>query len=253
MMKIRKFPIKPWTSMKWSVLRSCSFLVPSVSNGFLILVTMAIGCADGSVEAAKRMKSADNLMEMGRAFHEYHFHNSPPGFPTESNDGTAKLSWRVQILPFLGEKSLYDDFHHQESWDSPHNRKLLAKMPLVFIDPRFQKADEATQGATYYRGFVRSGAVLGAKPPVSLGAIANAKGASNTIVVVEAGEAMPWTKPEDVGFGANGPFGGPNRLPFLVLFADGHFQTMPTTNDPQLLDKLINWQTQEPGVVPPVE
>jgi len=64
---------------------------------------------------------------------------------------------------------------------------------------------------------------------VRLGAVTNANGAS-TVMVVEAGDPMPWTKPEDISFDAKGPFGGPKRLSFLALFADGHPQTMSATD-----------------------
>jgi hypothetical protein len=43
--------------------------------------------------------------------------------------GKALLSWRVELLPYLGEQALYNQFKRDEPWDSPHNRKLLSKMP----------------------------------------------------------------------------------------------------------------------------
>jgi hypothetical protein len=46
----------------------------------------------------------------------------------------SRLSWRVALLPFLGEQSLYSEFHHDEPWDSPHNQSLVSRMPKVFGD-----------------------------------------------------------------------------------------------------------------------
>ena len=35
------------------------------------------------------------------------------------------LSWRVKLLPYLGETKLYQEFHRDEPWDSRHNQTLL--------------------------------------------------------------------------------------------------------------------------------
>ena len=44
----------------------------------------------------------------------------------------TKLTWRVAILPDLGQKALYDKFHLDEPWDSEHNLTLLDQMPDVY-------------------------------------------------------------------------------------------------------------------------
>jgi RNA polymerase sigma factor (sigma-70 family) len=49
-------------------------------------------------------------------------------------------------------------------------------------------------------------------------------GTSNTLMVVEAADAVPWTKPDDLPFSANAPLprlGGSMRGGFAALFADG--------------------------------
>ena len=38
---------------------------------------------------------------------------------------TPLLSWRVEILPYLGHHALYKQFRRDEPWDSEHNRKLI--------------------------------------------------------------------------------------------------------------------------------
>ena len=80
--------------------------------------------------------------------HNYHRrHNAfPPAF-SSSKDGKPLLSWRVLILPFLDQNSLYQEFHVDEPWDSPHNRALVAKMPAVYRCP-FEGRDMAAQGKT---------------------------------------------------------------------------------------------------------
>ena len=76
-----------------------------------------------------------------------------------SQDGTPLLSWRVAILPYMGEseKALYSQFKLTEPWDSPHNKGLLAKMPKVYA-PVVAKDGEKDKNVTHYLGFVGGGA-----------------------------------------------------------------------------------------------
>ena len=89
-------------------------------------------------EAAIRAQCTNNEKQIALALHNYHDqHNSfPPAF-SQGKDGKPLLSWRVLILPFLDQQqALYDQFHLDEAWDSPHNRTLIAKMPAVLSLPR---------------------------------------------------------------------------------------------------------------------
>ena len=104
---------------------------------------------------------------------------------------------------------------------------------------------------TYYRGFVGPGSVLGANPPATLSEITNKNGTSNTLLVVEAGDPVPWTKPEDPSFNENSPFGGPKRTKiFAALFADAHVQTLPQNFDRKMIGRMINWQNTIPVNLP---
>jgi RNA polymerase sigma factor (sigma-70 family) len=87
-------------------------------------------------------------------------HESAMGhFPTDivaQNTRTPLLSWRVAILPHIGEEKLYAEFKLTEPWDSEHNFKLLSKMPEVLrvgFEPK-----EASH--TYYQVVKAPGAAL---------------------------------------------------------------------------------------------
>jgi hypothetical protein len=178
---------------------------------------------DEKGQLARQMKqSENNLRKIGVAL--LNFHDTYKRFPPWavcSKDGKPLLSWRVALLPFLDNAGLYNQFKLDEPWDGPNNRKLIGKMPSVYAAPGVKTAEP---GLTYYQGFVGptagwqfqpdSNAFLGAQGlriPASF-----QDGTSNTIAVIEAGDAVPWTKPADLPYAADKP------LPRVGgLFKDG--------------------------------
>jgi prepilin-type processing-associated H-X9-DG protein len=169
--------------------------------------------------AAARAQAQNNLKQIGVAMHNYHdtFGAFPPA-AIYNKDGKALLSWRVLILPFVEQDALYKEFRLNEAWDSPHNKKLLAKMPKLYEMP----AQKAPPHSTYYQVFAGPGSVFEGKRGIRLTDITD--GTSNTIMVVEAGKAVPWTKPEDIPYVPGKPVpkvGGPRGGGFNALFCDG--------------------------------
>src|SRR5262249_33685587 len=140
-----------------------------------------------------------------------------------SKDGKPLLSWRVAILPFIEQKALYDQFKLDEPWDSPPNLKLLDKMPKIYAPVGGVKTK--APHSTFYQAIVGPGAAWELRPRPNAG-LFNAEGmrfpadfrdgTSNTILVVEGREAVPWTKPEDVRY-------DPKKAPPKLggLFKDG--------------------------------
>ncbi len=128
--------------------------------------------------------------------------------------GKPLLSWRVLILPFISQEQLFKEFRLDEPWDSPHNIELLPKMPRTYGPPP-GKANMVPPHHTVCKVFVGKGAafegVRGLRFPEDF-----PDGTSNTLMVVEAGEPVPWTRPEDLAYEPAGP------LPDLrCLFKDG--------------------------------
>jgi hypothetical protein len=200
-------------------------------------------------QSAQRLETQNNLLQIGTAFHIYHdAYNYLPLAAISDKQGKPLLSWRVALLPYLEEQALYAQFKQDEPWDSPHNKKLLDKMPKIYRNPRFQqKEDKVT--VTYFQGFVGTGGVLAGTPaPLTLEAITNVNGASNTCLVVEAGDPVPWTKPEDLVHDPKKPLpplGGPSRGNFLALFADRHVQLIPANTPEKIIRCMIQWNNTE--------
>jgi hypothetical protein len=165
-------------------------------------------------QATKRMLCASRLRQVGIAMHNYHKdHGHLPPAVVYGKDGQPLYSWRVVLLPYLEEGQLYKEFRLEEAWDSPHNGALLARMPKVYAPADDVKTEPYT---TFCQVFVGEGAAFEHNRKVTLEEIKEGDGLACTILAVEAGEAVPWTKPVDLPFGADKP------LPLLGgLFQEG--------------------------------
>ncbi len=195
----------------------------------------------------------NNLKQLGLALHNYLGKNH--AFPARAicnKDDKPRLSWRVAILPYLeadddSAQKLYEEFRLHESWNSDHNRKLLAKMPAVFRNP-----DNPEPDRTIYLGVVGEktlfGGERGAKAPVDV-----PDGLSNTMMVVEADTSVPWTKPEDLDYDAESPMNGLGHAHpsgFNALLADGSVKFILDSIDRDVLRGLMTANGGEPVTVP---
>jgi hypothetical protein len=157
-------------------------------------------------------KAKNNMRQILLAVHSYHdVHNGWPANVTDG-DGKAILSWRVQLLPYLEQGALHKKFDLTEPWDGPANKKLIDQIPDVFAPVR---VTTKVKGETFYQGFAGAGSVF--EPRARLSILGITDGTSNTIAVVEAGEPVIWTKPDDL------PFDPDKDLPKLGGQLDGDF------------------------------
>ena len=206
--------------------------------------------------SAQRMASMMNLKQIALAMHLHHDIRLrlPPAYSVDKQ-GKPLLSWRVHILPYIEQDTLYRAFHLDEPWDSEHNKKLIADMPLVYRAP----ASTAGPGMTDYVT-VRGPQTMfpGEKP---MGFIDVTDGLSNTIMVVESARPVIWTKPDDFEPSEENPMAGLLGLypgGFNAAFGDASVQFISAGADPKTLwlayqrdDGMpINMQNlfDEPGV-----
>jgi hypothetical protein len=159
---------------------------------------------------------------MAVAMHRYQEdHGSLPPPAVYDKEGKPLLSWRVLLLPYMGDNDLHKEFRLDEPWDSPHNRRLLPKMPKVYAP--FDGCPTPEPFTTFYQVFVGKGTAFEGPKGLHLGEDFP-DGTSNTILIVEAGSAVPWTMPEELPYAADRPLpalGGMFRDTFRVAFADG--------------------------------
>ncbi|HTU21321.1 MAG TPA: DUF1559 domain-containing protein [Gemmataceae bacterium] len=157
-------------------------------------------------DAAARQQSINNLEQMGLGMHNYNDVNDglPPAGIGDPGKPPAQrkplLSWRVAILPYVEQQQLYSQFKLDEPWDGPNNIKLLGKMPKIYQLPG---DDKTKTDHTHYQVFVGNGAAFDKTKNHTLADFRD--GASKTILIVEAENAVPWTKPEDVPFDPSKP------------------------------------------------
>ena len=185
-------------------------------------------------------ESRKNLRRLGFALISSAHDRNPSRLPAAAirKDGKPLLSWRVALLPLLGEQALYAKFHLDEPWDSPNNKALLDRMPAVYA-PVTRKGEESKH-STYYQVFAGPGALFDGDKGPDPDAIKD--GAGLTIMVVEAAKSVPWTKPEDIPFDKEKPLpelGGLFKAGFYVLFADGSVRFLGGKNKPEVLRALI--------------
>ncbi|MFI5456642.1 MAG: DUF1559 domain-containing protein [Isosphaerales bacterium] len=208
----------------------------------LVVVAVAV---PNAVRESRRDQCAVQLKRLGLAMHEYHeAHEHFPAPVLARGDGTPLLSWRVAILPHLGYRSLYERFHLDEPWDSPHNRALLKEMPAEFACPG---GPARRAGRTGYLVVVGPMTEFGSintpfEPTRGVDLREITDGTSQTVLVFETDVLVPWTKPDDLRWARGGP------LPHLVsphpggahaLFADGSTRFIKHAIRPDILQGLL--------------
>jgi prepilin-type processing-associated H-X9-DG protein len=205
-----------------------------------VLVALLLPAVQAAREAARRNVSMNNMKQMMLAFHNFHdARKKLPAHAIYSAEGKPLLSWRVQILPYIEEQALYQQFHLDEPWDSEHNRALIPLMPAVFANPNLP----SVPGKTNYLAVVGKECIFDGTAK-GMGFRNITDGTSKTIMLVEANadQAVDWTKPDDLKYDAQNPSAGLGGLRpggFNAAFADGHVAFIANSIDKQVLNSLF--------------
>lgn len=205
-----------------------------------VLVALLLPAIQSARQAAQRMNGSNNLKQVALGMHNYHdvYGRLPTqtGVPKGKGDG---LSWRVHILPYLGELELYEQFHLDEPWDSAHNKALIEKMPTVF---RSDREPKMPPGKTNIVSLIGSDTCMNREKGLRFQDFTD--GTSNTIMVVEANheKAVIWTQPEDLPFDKSHPLNGLGQSQaggFQVAFVDGSVQLIEATISQETFKAMV--------------
>jgi prepilin-type processing-associated H-X9-DG protein len=176
-------------------------------------------------------------------YQEAHGHFPAPALARR--DGTPLLSWRVALLPHLGYRALYDRFHLDEPWDSPHNRSLLAEMPAEFACPGGPGRRAGLTGYLVVVGPQTDPTSVNTpfEPTRGVDIREITDGLSNTVLVIETNSLVPWTRPDDLRWSPGGPLprlASPHDGGAHVVFADGAVRFLQPTIGPTILLAILN-------------
>ena len=141
-----------------------------------------------------------NLKQITVAVYSYEAKNGhfPPAILKEND---VERSWRVELLPFLAQQKLYDQYRKEEPWNSPANLKVAEQMPAVyglakdglqhthFLAVLTPSDDKDPQHQTFWNAGPD-------EPFVEMKNIPD--GASSTIMLIQSDLALPWTLPGDL-------------------------------------------------------
>ena len=151
------------------------------------------------------IKTLNGMKQIILAFHKYNDANKvfPPAYTVDAN-GKPLHSWRVLILPYVGQGELYNQIRLNEPWDSEYNKQ-------------FHNRDIAcyhSGGTDSPKGFTDFSLVVGPDTitdgPMARKMFDISDGLSNTILLVERTKSVCWMDPTEVtqeaallGFGAS--------------------------------------------------
>jgi hypothetical protein len=160
---------------------------------------------------------------------EERFGGAPP------TDLDNRLSWRVQILPFLEQENVYRQFRMNEPWNSPANQPLSNT-----VVPPYTDADTRTDPNTRYRCFYDNGAMFDTRGTTRMHSVTD--GLTYTIMYVEGGEKVTWSRFQEYKFDPKGPLpalGRADKDGFNAGMGDGSTRWVSKSVDPAILKAMI--------------
>ena len=224
-----------------------------VCGGLIFGLTLAVQRVR---DAAARMSSTTNYHQIGVATHNYNdtYETIPAPYARNQREGEPsiemgkRLSWRMEVLPYIEQGALYNQFNLSKAWDDPANRPFADTVvktygdqldPLDPLDPLTRVRCFYDNGAVFNSDFTRKSSLAAVKDS-----------SSSTILFVESADRVPWAQCNEFRFDPAGPLpplGHPQRDVILVCMADGSVRAVKKSISPEVFKAAVHASDGPPG------
>lgn len=242
--------VKPKRKRSVAWIAAAVMLLLIVGAGVIAIARVGGSAAAKVRQGRERLASIRNLEKIAAALNAYAAdHGAYPAPAIDGRLGKPLLSWRVLILPYLGEQDLYDQFNVNKSWDEQQNQMLSYQMPVVFRHPNSQ----GWSFDTVYHLVIGAGTLF--PPSGPLGPKQVADGATKTLLLVEGRSSSTWTEPIDMDAIATGGvinaasgtgLGGITEGGVCVATVDGRGHFLSETTPTMTVNALVTPRGGEP-------
>ena len=163
------------------------------AGGAGMLVGLLLPAVQQARQSARTMQTMNNYKEIGLAMLNFESisRSLPPAYMVD-DEGKPLHSWRVLILPFVGELDLYEKIRLDEPWDSEWNRQFHDQCPKVYQSVFNPSKTDAVVGVVVGDGTMFPPATEKGKTGIGLEKVTD--GLSNTIMLVPC-KPVCWMDP----------------------------------------------------------
>ena len=236
----------------------------------LVFFMMLLPTLSHHPEASRLSTCRNNLKQLGYAFYNYESKFRAFPSPAFAGEGEPPRTWRVELLPWLGEQDLRSRYDNDSAWDAAVNRPVATTVVPFYRCPSNRRPQDE-EGRFYSDYLLPTGAgTLFGERSVGPAIREITDGTSNTVVIVEScGRQVVWTQPRDVDVtearpDVNGP--GPSEGMSNSLlssyhpggggvayaaFADGAVRVISPGTAPEVLKALLSPRGDESVDIPP--
>ncbi|MEX0700713.1 MAG: DUF1559 domain-containing protein [Planctomycetales bacterium] len=218
-----------------------------------VAVTCLLPAISRAGAAARRSTCKSNIRSLGVAMHDwYDQHDRLPDVDCAA-EGSPPVSWRVAILPLVGQAALRGRYDDAKPWNDSANLEIARDGSNGWFCPsNYNPLDDHGRRFSAYVMVTGPRTVAPGGKGLSFREITD--GLSNTLLLVEAaGLNVVWTEPRDFDaatqpIGVNLPGGSPGHSPGLLssyhggganaVFGDHSVHFVLDDTDPRVLEAL---------------
>lgn len=120
-----------------------------------VLIGLLLPAVQAAREAARRMSCSNNLSQLALAVchHEFSVEHLPSGVinpdgPIRNEQIGQHVSWIVQILPFIEQRNVYNQFDQTAGTYAPANQAARTQRIAIFMCPSYPGPQNAASSTT---------------------------------------------------------------------------------------------------------